>query len=253
MNTPINEAVERPALPEFIVRNIERAIEDAMHPKGMHTNGKCMAQVEVSQLQRLLLVARAALPPPIVEPVKLPVMWMVYISGLPEAFRTYAEAERERRDYEAGTGEPHEDPAPLYTPSSAPTIRKSQTVAPASTLGQQVARAQAEVATWSPEKRASVRLEGSGQYTTASAPSDGAADARDAATWRKLLEQVIREIPKRSPSRNGDAPGHSHSIPGIWDSDNGAKAGTECAWCAVWKEANRAIASTHTTTGGEKP
>jgi len=33
----------------------------------------------------------------------------------------------------------------------------------------------------------------------------------------------------------GDAPGHSHSVPGIWDRDNGQLAGLPCKWCATWK------------------
>lgn len=55
---------EAPAstVPDFIARNVERAIQDAMNPQGMHTNGPCMARVEVSQLQRLLLIARAVKP-----------------------------------------------------------------------------------------------------------------------------------------------------------------------------------------------
>jgi hypothetical protein len=44
-------------LPEFIQKAAERAIHDATHPQGMHTNGKCMVSMEVSQFQRLLMVA----------------------------------------------------------------------------------------------------------------------------------------------------------------------------------------------------
>ena len=34
---------------------------------------------------------------------------------------------------------------------------------------------------------------------------------------------------------DGNAPGHCHSKPGIWDEDNGNKAGKPCEWCAQWK------------------
>jgi len=78
-----------------------------------------------------------------------------------------------------------------------------------------------------------------------------AALERDAAHWRALLTAVMREIPKRHLNRNGDAPGHSHSVPGIWDSDNGDKAGKPCAWCLVWKKANDAISASATHKGEE--
>ena len=35
----------------------------------------------------------------------------------------------------------------------------------------------------------------------------------------------------------GNAPGHAHEVPGVWDSDNGELAGKPCAWCAMWAEA----------------
>lgn len=41
---------------------------------------------------------------------------------------------------------------------------------------------------------------------------------------------------------DGNAPGHAHSIPGIWDSDNHpAIAGKTCEWCAHWAEAYAAL------------
>lgn len=45
-------------------------------------------------------------------------------------------------------------------------------------------------------------------------------------------------------------PGHSHDVPGIWDSDNHPYlAGTRCEWCAHW-EAARATLSKYRTDGG---
>lgn len=55
-----------------------------------------------------------------------------------------------------------------------------------------------------------------------------------------LFKLVMDEHPGKE--RNGNAPGHCHEIPGIWDSDNGAKAGKPCAWCAVWNNAHKFLA-----------
>lgn len=50
---------------------------------------------------------------------------------------------------------------------------------------------------------------------------------------REAIAAVADEIPYRITSK-GNAPGHSHSEPGVWDSDNGELAGKPCAWCRVW-------------------
>ena len=52
-----------------------------------------------------------------------------------------------------------------------------------------------------------------------------------------LFKLVMDEHPGKE--KDGNAPGHCHQIPGIWDSDNGAKAGKPCAWCAVWNNAHK--------------
>lgn len=70
---------------------------------------------------------------------------------------------------------------------------------------------------------------------------------RDAQNWQALLKDVVSEMPNKFPGRSGNAPFHGHSVPGIWDSDNGAKAGTECVWCKAWNTAQEAI------TKGTKP
>lgn len=64
---------------------------------------------------------------------------------------------------------------------------------------------------------------------------------RDAARWRDLLAAVMRELPSRS-TFSGNAPGHCHNIPGVWDSDNGALSGKSCAWCMTWAAARAALA-----------
>lgn len=53
---------------------------------------------------------------------------------------------------------------------------------------------------------------------------------------QSVITCVVSEIPNHT-SRNGNAPGHCHAIPGVWDQGNGAKSGTECAWCKVWNAA----------------
>lgn len=81
-------------------------------------------------------------------------------------------------------------------------------------------------------------------------PAQDGEDARDAKQWRELLESVMREMPQRFHRDNGNAPGHAHTLAGIWDEDNGALAGKECAWCKVWNAAKTHLAATQ--QGGSK-
>lgn len=73
-----------------------------------------------------------------------------------------------------------------------------------------------------------------------------AADKRNALAFRDLMAAVIRNINHGEYNRPyrgiENAPDHAHGMPGIWDSDNGAKAGTQCAWCATWNAARAALA-----------
>lgn len=65
---------------------------------------------------------------------------------------------------------------------------------------------------------------------------------RDRDYARGLIHAVVREVPylsHRPGNGNGNAPGHSHSRPGIWDSDNGELAGKACSWCAIWRAAEK--------------
>ena len=59
-----------------------------------------------------------------------------------------------------------------------------------------------------------------------------AEQAKDAAEDAEILAAVHRELD--DGDRTGNAPGHAHKIPGIWDDDNGAKSGKPCAWCLTW-------------------
>lgn len=68
---------------------------------------------------------------------------------------------------------------------------------------------------------------------------------RDADIGRQaivLFAQLLDQLGERDRG-DGNAPGHCHEIPGIWDSDNGKKAGKQCAWCATWNEAKRVRAA----------
>ena len=57
---PAQPVPATPTLPGFVAEKVERAIHAALNPKGMHTNGPCYVHIEVTCLQRLLLVAKAA-------------------------------------------------------------------------------------------------------------------------------------------------------------------------------------------------
>lgn len=53
---------------------------------------------------------------------------------------------------------------------------------------------------------------------------------------KALMVELLEQIGE-GDSGDGNAPGHCHAIPGVWDSDNGRLAGKPCAWCAVWNKA----------------
>lgn len=61
---------------------------------------------------------------------------------------------------------------------------------------------------------------------------------KDLVDWQEVVVALKREVPERFTSHaRGNAPGHGHSISGVWDDDNGALAGKECAWCKAWNAA----------------
>lgn len=58
------------------------------------------------------------------------------------------------------------------------------------------------------------------------------------AEYRELLRELLVQLCENPGIReDGNAPGHAHEVPGVWDSDNGELAGKPCAWCAVWARA----------------
>lgn len=65
----------------------------------------------------------------------------------------------------------------------------------------------------------------------------------DAERFRSILAAVVDELQREDRDYNGNAPGHAHETPGVWDGDNGALAGKQCAWCRTWKLARESIAN----------
>ena len=55
--------------------------------------------------------------------------------------------------------------------------------------------------------------------------------------WMQALMTSLLDHLGERDNGTGNAPGHAHEVPGVWDSDNGELAGKPCAWCAVWAEA----------------
>lgn len=58
----VPQAASASKLPEFLTRKVEQAIHDAKNPKGMRTNGPCIAHIEVTHLERLYRAVSAAVP-----------------------------------------------------------------------------------------------------------------------------------------------------------------------------------------------
>jgi hypothetical protein len=72
------------------------------------------------------------------------------------------------------------------------------------------------------------------------------------AEYRALLRELLVQLCENPGIReDGNAPGHAHEVPGVWDSDNDELAGKPCAWCAVWARAvaNGLVGSNAKVTG----
>jgi hypothetical protein len=55
----------------------------------------------------------------------------------------------------------------------------------------------------------------------------------------EALEAVVSHYKENKFFRDdGNAPGHCHDKPGVWDLDNGKLANQPCEWCATWKRVN---------------
>jgi len=70
-------------------------------------------------------------------------------------------------------------------------------------------------------------------------------EAADLIASLRAEREVLREVFAHLDKASGDAPGHGHKIPGIWDNDisNGENAGLPCEWCAKWSRARAALAA----------
>ncbi len=53
---------------------------------------------------------------------------------------------------------------------------------------------------------------------------------------RSLVLSALEEG-KGRPGSGGNAPGHCHDVPGVWDRGNGDRSGTPCGWCRIWNAA----------------
>lgn len=107
--------------------------------------------------------------------------------------------------------------------------------------------------TWTDAEKRAILHWGQELLATRTSPAPGApgqeaaavqavgAEAQDVAI-RGLLCRLVDQLGERDRG-GGNAPGHGHNMPGVWDSDNGAKAGTACAWCALWAEAKKVRAA----------
>ena len=62
-------------------------------------------------------------------------------------------------------------------------------------------------------------------------------DSRYLARLKGLICAMVGHLERRQEFFPGNAPGHSHKIPGVWDIDNGELAGKKCSWCELWQEA----------------
>jgi len=58
--------------------------------------------------------------------------------------------------------------------------------------------------------------------------------------FRKLMVETENEHP--GWATRGNAPGHPHQKPGIWDMDNAPeRRGQSCTWCANWWAAKKLL------------
>lgn len=58
-------------------------------------------------------------------------------------------------------------------------------------------------------------------------------ELRDAV--KAMFVEIVGEDGPHSYRDDGNAPGHGHTIPGVWDDDNRKEiAGKPCKWCAAW-------------------
>lgn len=59
----------------------------------------------------------------------------------------------------------------------------------------------------------------------------------------EVLRRLVASVPTYSIVA-GNAPGHDHKNPPLWDADNRDKAGTTCEWCAAFRAAQELVVAT---------
>ena len=81
-------------------------------------------------------------------------------------------------------------------------------------------------------------------HMLAAAPQPPSAQAEVGEALRRLVSAIIDDD---GGDDDGNAPGHAHETPGVWDDDNSAEiAGKACELCAAWNHA-RAVLAAHDT------
>lgn len=74
----------------------------------------------------------------------------------------------------------------------------------------------------------------------------------DQALLQEARDELSAIMARLDPG-DGNAPGHGHKIPGIWDDDNSRElAGQPCHWCARWNQ-GRAFLTKLDAALGERP
>lgn len=69
-------------------------------------------------------------------------------------------------------------------------------------------------------------------------PEWAASRIQQAERYEHLLKLWYEQQADRVTSK-GNAPGHGHPIPGVWDTDNGKIAGHRCAECTLFSLAEQ--------------
>lgn len=55
-----------------------------------------------------------------------------------------------------------------------------------------------------------------------------------------VLAAIVEHMPYRDKG-DGNAPGHAHKVPGVWDYNGGPMDGRKCDWCKAWADATAIV------------
>lgn len=66
----------------------------------------------------------------------------------------------------------------------------------------------------------------------------------DDAILRMERDELLRLLRAVASELDDDTqpPGHWHTVPGVWDADNGPLAGRPCEWCKTWNRVREVLA-----------